>query len=257
VFSFEPRLALKFETKFEFLGSAEMTKLVATILDIKKCPICSKDLPLTEYGVCRARKDGRNLYCKSCIRKKVSESRRAFKAYKSVRHQYVVQKIDPSASAEVNPSPALRHYVTRQISKMTPAERVREAIKNGAKTQKEIGKAVKLGNDEVGDALANLLLWTREIRTEVIDNNRMYFINEASPEAGICRQNTPATKPARRRDGLPSRDAQVGIPSSDGGDPALPPRKRDVPSSFSAVQDLMPGKKSESEPERAPGWVAA
>ena len=40
------------------------------------------------------------------------------------------------------------------------------------------------------------------------------------------------------------------------GDPALPRRKRDVPSSFSAVQDLMPGKEGESEPERAPGWVA-
>jgi len=37
--------------------------------------------------------------------------------------------------------------------------------------------------------------------------------------------------------------------------PPVPARKRDVPSSFSAVQDLMPGKKPERE--KAPGWVAA
>ena len=239
-----------------------MTELVAGLSNIKKCPICAQDLPLTEYGVCRARKDGRNLYCKSCIRKKVSESRRAFKAYKSVRHQYVVQKIDKSANldatdAEANPSVARRQYVMRQISKMTPAERVREAIRNGARTQKEIAQGTKLGKDEIGDALANLLLWTREIRTEVIDNIRMYFINEASPEAAVYRQNTPKPKPARQRDNQPSLDAHLGIPPCPAGDAALPPRKRDVPSSFSAVQDLMPGKKSESEPERAPGWVAA
>jgi hypothetical protein len=210
-----------------------MTKCIERLLDTKQCPICSQDLPLTEYGICRARKDGRNLYCKSCIRKKVSESRRAFKAYKSVRHQYVVQKVEPGVSVDgdENASPVRRQYVTRQISNMTPAERVREAIKNGARTQKEIGQGTKLGNDEVCDALANLLLWTREVRTEVIDNNRMYFINEAAPEPISYRDET--------------------------ADPKLPRRKRDVPSSFSAVQDLMPGKKGEGEPERAPGWVAA
>src|SRR6266480_5455343 len=99
-----------------------MSELVAGLSNIKKCPICAKDLPLTEYGVCRARKDGRNLYCKSCIRKKVSESRRAFKAYKTVRHQYVVQKIEPGAGldTEMNGLPSRRQYVTRQVSKMTP-----------------------------------------------------------------------------------------------------------------------------------------
>ena len=214
--------------------------------DTKQCPICSQALPLTEYGICRARKDGRNLYCKSCIRRKVSESRRAFKAYKSVRHQYVVQKTEPGdcGDGDENAAPARRQYVTRQISKMTPAERVREAIKNGARTQKEIAQGTKLGKDEIGDALANLLLWTREVRTEVVDNNRMYFINEAAPDRVIFREEAAASKPAPQR----------GHPVDD---PALPRRKRDVPSSFSAVQDLMPGKKGEGEPERVPGWVAA
>src|SRR5467141_1982130 len=117
-----------------------MTESVETISPTKQCPICSEDLPLAEYGICRARKDGRNLYCKSCIRKKVSESRRAFKAYKSVRHQYVVQKVDAGGDAGPEVSPTRRQYVTRQISKMTPVERVREAIKNGARTQREIAQ---------------------------------------------------------------------------------------------------------------------
>src|SRR5882762_895168 len=169
-----------------------MTEFVELIPDTKQCPICSKDLPLTEYGICRARKDGRNLYCKSCIRKKVSESRRAFKAYKSIRHQYVAEKIDATAKEETgNLLSSRRQYVVRQVSKMTPAERVREAIKNGARTQKEIAQGTKLGKDEIGDALANLLLWTKEIKTEVVDNNRVYLINKPSPEL-IYRQEMPA-----------------------------------------------------------------
>jgi len=215
-----------------------MTELVERVPDTKLCPICSQDLPLTEYGTCRARKDGRNLYCKSCIRKKVSESRRAFKAYKSVRHQYVVQKIDhgDKVDPEAKVGSSRRPYITRQISKMTPSERVREAIKNGARTQKEIAQATRLGKDEIGDALANLLLWTREIRTEVVDNNRMYYVNDSTPGFVIYPEESPAQK--------------------------VPRRKGDVPSSFSAVPDLMPGKKSpakkpEAEPERPPGWVAA
>jgi len=194
--------------------------------DTKQCPLCSQELPLTEYGICRARRDGRNLYCKSCIRKKVSESRKAFKEYKSVRHQYVVEK----PGGETDSVAQKRHGVMRQISKMTPAERVREAIRLGARTQKEIAQKTKLGKDEIGDALANLLLWTHEVRTEVVDNNRHYFINEPAPELEVHEE-------------LPELQ--------------LPPRKRDVPSSFSAVKDLMPGKKPDGSSERVPGWVAA
>jgi hypothetical protein len=114
---------------------------------------------------------------------------------------------------------------------MTPSERVREAIKNGARTQKEIAHATRLGKDEIGDALANLLLWTREIKTEVVDNNRVYVINDATPGFVIYPEQASHKK--------------------------VPHRKRDVPSSFSAVPDLMPGKKSEAEEEKPPGWVAA
>jgi len=126
-----------------------MKESVELMLDTKQCPICSQDLPLSEYGICRSRKDGRNLYCKSCIRKKVSDSRKAFKAYKSVRHQYVADSSDDS----VNGTARRRQGVMRQVSKMTPVERVREAIRNGARTQKEIAQGTKLGKDEIGEAV--------------------------------------------------------------------------------------------------------
>jgi hypothetical protein len=204
-----------------------MKELVDPMPDIKQCPICTLDLPLSEYGICRARKDGRNLYCKSCIRKKVSESRKAFKAYKSARHQYVLEKMDSDPDDAFVPR---RQGVMRQVSKLTPIERVREAIRQGARSQKLIAQATKLGKDEIGEALAHLLLWSHEVRTGVVDNNRVYLINEPSPELEV----------------------QAPAPA-----PQIPARKGDVPSSFSAVQDLMPGKKPEGSPERVPGWVAA
>lgn len=200
-------------------------------VDTKDCPLCNQALSLSEFGICRARKDGRNLYCKSCIRKKVTDSRQALREYKSARKRYVtLQALDSNEISAVDTdSQAASQHVTRLVSKLSPIERVREAIKKNARTQKEIAQETKLGKDEIGDALANLLLWTREIRTEVIENTRMYFINE-SPQMAFS-----AAEGARR----------------------IPRRKPDVPSSFSALQGLMPGKKPEGEPEKIGGWFAA
>jgi hypothetical protein len=195
----------------------------------KYCPICTQQLPLSEFGVCRARKDGRNLYCKSCIRKKVTESRRALKEYRS-RKRYISQPDSDHAGVLLldGDSASSTNY-PRVLSKLSPLERVREAIKKGARTQKEIAQETRLGKDEIGDAIANLLLWTREIRTEMVDNTRLYFINE-SPEALLIREEALN----------------------------MPRRKRDVPSSFSALPGLMPGKNPEGEePEKIGGWVAA
>ncbi len=191
-------------------------------ISTKNCPICAQELPLSEFGVCRSRKDGRNLYCKSCIRKKVTDSRKALKEYRSSRKRYVGPPHDGTAPGDNELNPV---YLRIQ-SKLSPVERVREAIRKGAKTQKEIGHETRMGKDEIGDALANLLLWTREIKTEIVDNVRVYSLNESSPAA--------------------LREESVNIP-----------RKRDVPSSFSALAGLMPGKNPEGETQKIGGWVAA
>jgi hypothetical protein len=200
-------------------------------IETKDCPICSHQLPLSEFGICRARKDGRNLYCKSCIRKKVTDSRRALREYKSARKRCVDQQTVDSTDVPAidDDAPSSAPHLARVTSKLSPIERVREAIRKNARTQKEIAQETKLGKDEIGDALANLLLWTHEIRTEVIDNTRMYFINEF-PELDV---------------------------SQSGAGRKFPRRKPDVPSSFSALQGLMPGKRPEGEPEKIGGWFAA
>ena len=194
--------------------------------NVKHCPICSLDLPITEFGICRARKDGRNLYCKSCIRQKVTQSRRALKEYKSARKKYISQQVEITELLNGDQSGGA-HYTAKSLSKLSPVERVRDAIRRGSRTQREIAQETKLGKDEIGDALANLLLWTHEIRTQVVDNTRLYFLNDAADPAGL-------------EEGL-----------------RLPARKRDVPSSFSCLHGLMPGRNPEGEPEKIGGWGAA
>jgi hypothetical protein len=109
------------------------------------------------------------------------------------------------------------------LRKLSPADRVREAIRCGARTQKEIAQATKLPKDEVCDALANLLLWTREIRTEVINHTRMYFVNEAAQELAKA-------TPAKRKRG-----------------------RSDLNPSFSSVGVLMPGRKPSAKGKKRPG----
>src|SRR4029079_12602248 len=128
---------------------------------VKHCPIGTNELPISEFGICRARKDGRNLYCKSCIRQKVTQSRRALKEYKSARKKYISQQVEIAEllSGDVT---GHAHYPAKAMSKLSPVERVRDAIRRGSQTQREIAQETKLGKDEIGDALANLLLWTHE-----------------------------------------------------------------------------------------------
>lgn len=187
------------------------------IVELKKCPRCEESLPLSEFGVCRARKDGLNLYCKRCIRQKIALSRQALREYKSARskHGDTTAASRPRLTIEARLGFSPRR-IARMLRKLSPADRVREAIRCGARTQKEIAVTTKLPKDEVCDALANLLLWTREIRTDVINHTRMYFVNEALEELS---QKLYETQTRRRRGGA------------------------ELNPSFSSVGVLMPGRK--------------
>ena len=76
-------------------------------------------------------------------------------------------------------------------------------------------QVTKLPKDEVCDALANLLLWTREIRTQIVRHQRMYFVNEDLEELA---KSQAAAK-----------------------------RKRSLNPSFSSVGELMPGRKPSAQ----------
>ena len=190
----------------------------AFALELKRCPRCEESLPLTEFGVCRARKDGLNLYCKRCIRQKIALSRQALREYKTARSKHG----GASAKTKVTLDPKSgfsSRRIARMLRKLSPADRVREAIRCGARTQKEIAHVTKLPKDEVCDALANLLLWTREIRTQIINHQRMYFVNEVMEEL----QKTAGNK-----------------------------LKRGLTSSFSSVGVLMPGRKPSAIGKKRP-----
>lgn len=158
--------------------------------ETKHCPICTKDLPVSEFGLCNARKDRKNLYCKSCIRQKVSDQRKALKEYKAVRKTYAQQQ----ASLEEQ----YGEDTAKSMRKLPPVERVKEAVANGARTQREIAHETKLSKDVIGDALADLLLWTLEIRTQVVDGTRLYFLNTvAEVERKPCVTSKPLMEYAK------------------------------------------------------------
>ena len=205
-------------------GSAELS-----VVELKRCPRCEESLPLSEFGICRSRKDGLNLYCKRCIRQKITQSRQALREYKNARIKHgtpIAEKSEVSSDVKLNFSP---RRIARMLRKLSPADRVREAIRCGAHTQKDIAQVTKLPKDEVCDALANLLLWTREIRTEIVNHTRRYLINEAAAELS---QGNEASQPKRKRD-------------------------RVLNPSFSSVGVLMPGRKPSAKGRKRPAKEAA
>lgn len=194
-------------------------------IELKRCPRCEESLPLSEFGVCRARKDGLNLYCKRCIRQKIALSRQALREYKKARVKNSGATLSKSAlAAGDSKSSFSSKRIARMLRKLSPADRVREAIRCGAHTQKEIAAVTKLPKDEVCDALANLLLWTREIRTQIVRHQRMYFVNEAIEQLA----RVEAAK-----------------------------RKRALNPSFSSVGVLMPGRKPAAKGKKRTARAAA
>lgn len=137
------------------------------------CPHCDDYLPITEFGICRARPDGLNRYCRKSVNIKIGLQRQALKEYKAA-HPSLVK---PAKQIDINFSP---RRIARMLRKLSPADRVREAIRCGAREQKEIAQVTRLPKDEVCESIAQLLLWEHSIRTEIIKNVRMYFINDGS-----------------------------------------------------------------------------
>jgi hypothetical protein len=195
-----------------------------SVVELKRCPRCEESLPLSEFGVCRARKDGLNLYCKRCIRQKIAQSRQALREYKNARIKHGSTVTPERSRLTIDPKSGFSpRRVARMLRKLSPADRVREAIRCGARTQKEIAQVTKLPKDEVCDALANLLLWTHEIRTQVVSHTRMYFVNEATEELS----KTAETTQFKRKRGLNPSFSSVGV-LMPGRKPSARGKKRSV-----------------------------
>jgi len=166
-----------------------------------------------------------NLYCKRCIRQKISLSRQALREYKKARGKHGSTVSSDSSRLTLDTKTSLNsRRIARMLRKLSPADRVREAIRCGAETQTEIAQITKLPKDEVCDALASLLLWTREIRTQIINHTRRYFVNEAMED----------------------------LAKAQGAK-----RKRSLNPSFSSVGVLMPGRKPSAKGKKRTVKTAA
>lgn len=130
----------------------------------KRCPICTLDLPIEEFGICRARSDGRNLYCMKCIRKKVTASRQNWREIKAARAKAVIER-KPMRIWQPEP--------------FSPVEKVQSAIRKGARTFREIRIQTRLHPDQVSDAIAELMLVANKIRSVGECDQRRYFVRVA------------------------------------------------------------------------------
>lgn len=146
---------------------------------LKQCRKCETWLPLDEFGLNSANinagaRDGKNINCKVCTRVKVQTQRQGAREYRATRKKVPEQYnlTDTKSSRRI----------ARMLRKLSPADRVREAIRCGAETQTEIAQVTKLPSDGVTDCIAELLLDRREIRSQIVRNQRMYFIVEELPE---------------------------------------------------------------------------
>jgi hypothetical protein len=119
----------------------------------KICPLCDECVPIVMFGVCRARKDGRNLYCKSCIRQKVSEFRQRHKDYRKAEWK--------------------RKQRATQAASQTVLEYLEE---HGEATQKQIHNGTGVSLSEIDIALTELLITRRCVGTRALtDHTRLYF----------------------------------------------------------------------------------
>src|SRR5260370_18641301 len=101
------------------------------IVELKRCPRCEESLPLSEFGLCRARKDGLNLYCKRCIRQKIALSRQALREYKNARSKHGAtagsSRSPVTIEAKLGFSPT---RIAPMLRKLSPADPAPQALRS-------------------------------------------------------------------------------------------------------------------------------
>lgn len=142
----------------------------------KTCPRCEKPLPLGEFGVSNARADRLNIYCKRCNRERTNQSRMAIRDRRARR-----EGSRPPDTQGTAPAPAVPVSIFKSTFAGSDTERVTEALKSGAKTQDQLLATTRMAADDLGVALADLLLWDKRIGTEVISDNRVYYLRRQQP----------------------------------------------------------------------------
>src|ERR1043165_10100076 len=98
----------------------------ANALELKRCPRFEESLPLSEFGICRARKDGLNLYCKRCSRQKIALSRQALREYKKARVKHGGATTSQKDAVTLDGKTAFSSKrIARLVRKLSPPARAR------------------------------------------------------------------------------------------------------------------------------------
>lgn len=159
-------------------NSGQAEKKLSNCPAEKPCPdkLCGANgemQPLAAFPLNRRRSDGRHLYCKACSNRRVHEGRVRKRQRRAARKKIEQEKKDRQMEMiGVSPSAAGPPH------KLHRDDRVWIAIAKGARTQREIKLAARVGTkDEVGLSLVELILNRGWVRSELTADRteRVYF----------------------------------------------------------------------------------
>jgi len=150
----------------------------------KRCPRCPEMgrepmRPRSDFGICRARKDGLNLYCKVCIREKINAHRIALRRYKTVLRARLAKSAAPTTPPKKSVV-AVRHdlRLQREMRRAMPTERIVFSLKTfGPQDYDTLAKTTKLSKDELGEALSEVLGRGLPVGSRNGSGPRVYFLN--------------------------------------------------------------------------------
>jgi hypothetical protein len=155
----------------------------------KMCPRCSKLLPVTEFGVNRARAliDGLNCYCKTCVNEMVTARRKRLKEKAAIqpgcrealtlKHR-IVEAVESGARTQTEIALAIGGFSPELRVALDSGSLRTRLLKDecGVRlTQSELRWQALLITDELGNALASLLL-TRGIRSTTTENGARVYL---------------------------------------------------------------------------------
>ena len=136
----------------------------------KHCPRCDQDKDLSEFTFDTTSLDGRNVYCRPCVKAR----RGTGKLGRPRKVDYTCARCPETRHSEFGVWNGRPSYLCRQCTRNDqnqrnaakrkacklavppPRELVIQAIRRGAKTQREIRIATRLPEDQVCDLLADL-----------------------------------------------------------------------------------------------------
>lgn len=143
----------------------------------KECGRCHQQKAINCFGICRARKDGRNHYCKPCILDIVHQHRDRKREMKRARIE-VRTRAEERAIKDIQDFERKPNVISPILH--TCLSKVRYAIRDGYKTRQEIKAATGLTSQQISDALAILMFEEETITLRRIEGEAYFFVRRVA-----------------------------------------------------------------------------